>query len=454
MEVIELQEKLSMSNNSKTPLMKQYDQIKSGYPDSILLYRMGDFYETFGDDAVVASKLLGIVLTKRANGKASDVPLAGFPYHALDNYLPKLVDGGYRVALCEQVEDPKLVKGIVKREVIEVVSPGTIISDQILSQKNNNYIASIYKNNGLAGISVIDTSTGEYFIGQCDYVDISEHLTKYLPIEVVIPKSMVYNTEKWFQNFKPFVTTIENRIFNYGQSYRFLIEHFKVKSLKGYGCENLDMGIVAGGALLYHLKNNLNSTIDHFTKLKPIRNEGFMGLDGFTIKNLEIFQSISSQDSKGTLINTIDHTVTAGGGRLLKKWLYSPLADEKAINERLDIVDELLNKKQIINTLRKFFRQTLDTERIIAKISRNSASPRDVIGISQTFAFYRSCIDEVDKLDSLNKLTNSYKDLSQLTKEINYTLNDDVPSSIKKGNIIKAGIDKGLDDLRDILLKT
>jgi len=451
MEAIELQEKLSMSNNAKTPLMKQYDQIKSGYPDSILLFRMGDFYETFGEDAVIASKLLGIVLTKRANGKASDVPLAGFPYHALDNYLPKLVDGGHKVAICEQVEDPKLVKGIVKREVIEVISPGTITSDQILSQKNNNYIASIHKNKGIAGISVIDTSTGEYFIGQCDYRDISKYLTKYLPKEVIIPKSMVYNTEKWYQDFKPFVTAVESWIFNYDQSYRFLIEHFKVKSLKGYGCESFDMGIVAGGALLYHIKNNLNSTIDHFTKVKPIQDEGFMGLDGFTIKNLEIFHSISSNDSEGTLINTIDYTITAGGGRLLKKWIYSPLADEKAINERLDIVDELLNKKQIIDNLRKIFKQTVDTERIVAKISRNSASPRDLIGISQTFVFYRNCIDEVGKLESLNGLTNSYKDLNQLTKKINYTLNEDVPSAIKKGNIIKEGIDKELDDLRDIL---
>ena len=440
-----------MSNNSKTPLMKQYDHIKSEYLDSILLFRMGDFYETFGEDAVIASKLLGIVLTKRANGKASDVPLAGFPYHALDNYLPKLVSGGHKVAICEQVEDPKLIKGIVKREVIEVVSPGTITSDHILSQKNNNYIASIYKNKSLAGISVIDSSTGEYFIGQCNYGDISEYLTKYLPTEVIIPESMVYNTEKWFQNLKPFVTTIENWIFNYDHSYRYLVEHFKVKSLKGYGCENLNMGIVAGGALLYHIKNNLKSTTNHFTKVKPIQDEGFMGLDAFTIKNLEIFHSISSQDSKGTLINTIDHTITAGGGRLLKKWLYSPLADEKAINERLDIVDELLNEKQIIDSLRKTFKQTVDTERIVSKISRNSASPRDLIGLSQTFIFYQNCIDEVDKLESLNGLTKSYKDLNQLTKQINYTLNEDVPSAIKKGNIIKEGIDKELDDLRDTL---
>ena len=190
------------------------------------------------------------------------------------------------------------------------------------------------------------------------------------------------------------------------------------------------MGIVSAGALLYHIKNNLNSTIDHFTKVKPIQDEGFMGLDGFTIKNLEIFHSISSNDSEGTLINTIDYTITAGGGRLLKKWIYSPLADEQAINERLDIVDELLNKKQIIDNLRKIFKQTVDTERIVAKISRNSASPRDLIGLSQTFIFYQNCIYEVDKLESLNGLTNNYKDLNQLAKQINYTLNENVPSAI------------------------
>ena len=203
--------------------MKQYNQIKSGYPDSILLFRMGDFYETFGEDAVITSKLLGIVLTKRANGKASDVDLAGFPYHALDNYLPKLVTGGHKVAICEQVEDPKLVKGIVKREVIEVISPGTITLDQVLNQKKNNYIASIYKNKNKTGISIIDSSTGEFFIGECAYKDLTEYLIKYSPSEVVISKSIVYNTEEWYQKFRPFVTTIDERIYNYYQSYRVLV---------------------------------------------------------------------------------------------------------------------------------------------------------------------------------------------------------------------------------------
>ena len=440
-----------MTNKSTTPLMKQYGQIKSSYPDSILLFRMGDFYETFGEDAVITSKLLGIVLTKRANGKASDVDLAGFPYHSLDNYLPKLVKAGYKVAICEQVEDPKLVKGIVKREVIEVISPGTITSDHVLSQKNNNYIASIVNNNDLAGISIIDSSTGEFFSGECVYADVPEYLTKYSPSEVVISKSMVYNTEEWYQKFRPFVTSIEDWIYNFDQSYRTLTEHFKVKSLKGFGCDHFNLGIISAGALLYHLKNNLNSSVNHFTKLTPIQNEGFMGLDGFTIKNLEIFNSLSTQGTHGTLIDTIDYTITAGGGRLLKKWLLRPLTDKKELENRLDIVEIMLKEKSIMNSLRNNLKQTVDVERITTKISKRIASPRDLIGLSYTFDIYDNCINDVGSFKQLNELRNSYSDLKNLKKLINTNINEDCPVAIKKGNVIKTGVNKELDEHRNIL---
>ena len=440
-----------MSNKSKTPLMKQYNQIKSGYPDSILLFRMGDFYETFGDDAVITSKLLGIVLTKRANGKASDVDLAGFPYHALDNYLPKLVDGGYKVAICEQVEDPKLVKGIVKREVIEVISPGTITLDQVLNQKKNNYIASIYKNKNKTGISIIDSSTGEFFIGECAYKDVTEYLIKYFPSEVVISKSIIYNTEEWYQKFRPFVTTIDERIYNYDQSYRVLVEHFNVKSLKGFGCDNFSNGIVSAGALLYHLRNNLNSSVKHFTKISPIQSEGLMGLDGFTIKNLEIFHSLSTQGAHGTLIDTIDYTLTPGGGRLLKNWLHRPLTVKTELDERLDIVERILSEKSIMNRLRNNLKQTVDVERMVTKINKKTASPRDLIGLAQTFNIYDECINEVRSLKSLNRLIDSYIDLIELANQITTNLNQDSPVMIKKGNVIKAGINKELDEFRSIL---
>jgi len=431
--------------------MKQYNQIKSGYPDSILLFRMGDFYETFGEDAVITSKLLGIVLTKRANGKASDVDLAGFPYHALDNYLPKLVTGGHKVAICEQVEDPKLVKGIVKREVIEVISPGTITLDQVLNQKKNNYIASIYKNKNKTGISIIDSSTGEFFIGECAYKDVTEYLIKYFPSEVVISKSIIYNTEEWYQNFRPFVTTIDERIYNYDQSYRVLVEHFNVKSLKGFGCDNFSNGIVSAGALLYHLRNNLNSSVKHFTKISPIQSEGFMGLDGFTIKNLEIFHSLSTQGTHGTLIDTIDYTVTPGGGRLLKNWLHRPLTVKTELDKRLDIVERILSEKSIMNRLRNNLKQTVDVERMVTKINKKTASPRDLIGLAQTFNIYDECINEVRSLKSLNRLIDSYMDLIELANQITTNLNQDSPVMIKKGNVIKAGINKELDEFRSIL---
>ena len=431
--------------------MKQYNQIKSGYPDSILLFRMGDFYETFGEDAVITSKLLGIVLTKRANGKASDVDLAGFPYHALDNYLPKLVTGGHKVAICEQVEDPKLVKGIVKREVIEVISPGTITLDQVLNQKKNNYIASIYKNKNKTGISIIDSSTGEFFIGECAYKDVTEYLIKYFPSEVVISKSIIYNTEEWYQKFRPFVTTIDERIYNYDQSYRVLVEHFNVKSLKGFGCGNFSNGIVSAGALLYHLRNNLNSSVKHFTKISPIQSEGFMGLDGFTIKNLEIFHSLSTQGTHGTLIDTIDYTVTPGGGRLLKNWLHRPLTVKTELDKRLDIVERILSEKSIMNRLRNNLKQTVDVERMVTKINKKTASPRDLIGLAQTFNIYDECINEVRSLKSLNRLIDSYMDLIELANKITTNLNQDSPVMIKKGNVIKAGINKELDEFRSIL---
>ena len=431
--------------------MKQYGQIKSCYPDSILLFRMGDFYETFGEDAIITSKLLGIVLTKRANGKASDVDLAGFPYHSLDNYLPKLVTAGYKVAICEQVEDPKLVKGIVKREVIEVISPGTITSEQVLSQKNNNYIASIVNNKDLVGISIIDSSTGEFFTGECAYSNLSEYLTKYSPSEVVIPKYMVYNTEEWYQKFRPFITSIEDWIYNYDQSYRTLIEHFKVKSLKGFGCDHLHIGIISAGALLYHLKNNLNSSINHFTKLTPIQNKGFMGLDAFTIKNLEIFKSLSNEGNHGTLIDTIDYTITAGGGRLLKNWLHRPLTDKKELENRLDIVEILLKEKSIKNSLRDNLKKTIDVERIITKINKRIASPRDLIGLSNTIDIYNNCINDINSLKQLDELKGGFSNLKNLIKQINNNINEDCPVVIKKGNVIKPGVSKELDEHRDIL---
>jgi len=269
-----------------TPLMRQYMEVKGNYNDAIVLFRMGDFYETFYNDAKIVAKTLGIVLTKRSNGAAADVPLAGFPYHSLDNYLHKLVNAGHRVAICEQVEDPKLSKGIVKREVIEVITPGTITAEQSLDQKSNQYLCSIYFGKKLTGYAVLDQSTGEFYLGECLPERLTEALRKFTPREVLIAESLVYSTSDWYNNLKPFITKIEDWIFNYDQSYKTLINHFSVKSLKGFGCDELNEGIIAAGSIFYHVTESLSSTIDHISRINLIADKDIMGLDAFTVRNL------------------------------------------------------------------------------------------------------------------------------------------------------------------------
>jgi DNA mismatch repair protein MutS len=450
-ELIGKKDYLFLKNNSKTPLMIQYDEIKSNYSDSILLFRMGDFYETFSADAVLVSELLGIVLTKRSNGKAADVDLAGFPYHSLDNYLPKLVKGGHKVAICEQIEDPSQVKGIVKRKVIEVVTPGTITSEQILDQKKNNFIACIIKQKSEVGISIIDTSTGEFYTGECHLIELSELLSKYNPSEVVIPKSDVFNTEDWYLRLHPHVTSIDNWTFNYDNSYRELIDHFNVKSLKGFGVENFLLGIISAGGLFTHLKNNLSLSVSHLKKISPIQNIGIMGLDGFTVRNLEIFNSLSSQNGKGTLISSVDYTLTAGGGRLLVQWIKRPLAVKSKIEDRLEIVETFFCENFLLKELRINLKKTLDVERIIAKICRRSGTPRELVGLSNTLDIYDKSLEIFQNFKHLSAYTIKYKKLIDLKTEINKTLKEDPPASIKKGNVINSGIDYQLDDYRDIL---
>ena len=349
--------------------MRQYMEVKTKYSDTIVLFRMGDFYETFNEDAKTAAKILGIVLTKRANGAAADVPLAGFPYHALDNYLHKLVNAGHRVAICEQVEDPKLAKGIVKREVIEVVTPGTITSEQALDQKANQYLASIHFGKSNVGFAVLDQSTGEFFIGQCLPEKLAESLRKISPREVLIAETVVYSTAKWYRELKPFVTKVEDWLYNYDQSYRTLIDHFKVKSLKGFGCEHLNEGIIAAGTIFHHITQSLSSTVDHISTIRPILDEYVMGLDGFTVRNLEVFQSLATQGTHGTLIDILDKTVTAGGGRLLKQWLNRPITYLKQLNRRLDIVESFQKKNRTLEDTQNCLKNISDIERILGRVN-------------------------------------------------------------------------------------
>jgi len=443
---------MSKSIPAGTPLMKQYLEVKNQYPDSIVLFRMGDFYETFLEDAKITAKVLGIVLTKRANGAAADIPLAGFPHHALDNYLPKLVNAGHRVAICEQVEDPKLAKGIVKREVIEVVTPGTITSDQALSQKSNHFIVGLHFHRDRVGYAVLDQSTGDFFIGESDQTRLLEALRKFSPREVILGENITYSTSDWYRDLKPFVTTVEDWLFTFDQSYRTLTEHFRTTTLKGFGCENYPLGITAGGVVFYHIRNTLNSSLEHVTRVQPVLDEGIMGLDGFTVKNLEVFKSLATQGTHGTLIDVLDTTITAGGGRLLKHWLYQPLLDIPRLQGRLDVVEGFVKSKRLLNTIREELKQIIDIERVIGKINKYKASPRDVLALGNSLGK----IPEICRLlrnsnnQALIRLAERFSDTSDIVDLILKIVRPDAPAQMKPGQIIADGIDEELDELRQL----
>ena len=446
---------MSSSLKPATPLMKQFLEIKNKYPDTLLLFRMGDFYETFDEDAKLTAKILGIVLTKRSNGKASDVPLAGFPYHAIDNYLPKLVKAGHRIAICEQIEDPKSAKGIVKRDVVEIVTPGTLISDQALNQKSNKYIASLYFNtkNDQVGYAVLDQSTGEFFLGETIADNIVDSLRKFGPSEVLVSKDVVYSFSDWYKELRPFITQLDPYDFYYDQGYQLLINHFKVKSLKGFGCEKMVDGVSAAGALFYHVTQNLSSTLNHVSKILKVQNEDLMGLDGFTIKNLEVFHSLATQGTHGTLIETIDGTITSGGGRLLKRWLFQPLTDIKILNKRLNIVESFIAEKQLLKNIQIRLKDTTDIERVLGKLNKSKCSPREMVGLSQTLSIIselKTTLKETPNA-TLNRFSSSFVDGKDLTKKIGTTLNANAPINVKDGGVIQEGINPDLDELRELL---
>ena len=433
--------------------MRQYDEIKQQYSDAIVLFRMGDFYETFNDDAILTAKILGIVLTKRSNGAAAEVPLAGFPYHSIDNYLHKLVNAGQRVAICEQVEDPKLAKGIVKREVIEVVTPGTITSDTALNEKSNQFIGCIHFANQVAGYAVLDKSTGELFIGECTSIDLTESLLKFAPREILIGSNITYSTASWYRELRPFISVIDEWLLSYEESNRILKKHFKVRSLKGFGCENLKLGVTAAGAIFQHVKASLHSSLGHVTNLKPIHDEGVMGIDSFSVKNLEVFRSLSTQGSHGTLIDLLDDTVTNGGGRKLKQWLSRPLNNINRLNNRLNVVNAFVNEKNQLNKFRIILKDVLDIERILGKVNQGKSTPRDIIGLKQSLSKVPEIKELLLNMDNkyLNEVASTFVDTESIVSLITSQFNDEVPAQIKQGNVFRKGINKKLDDLRRLM---
>ena len=324
-------------SKGSTPVMKQFWEAKKLHPNSIMLFRMGDFYETFDDDAVLTSEILSITLTKRSNGAASKIPLAGFPYHSLDQHLYKLLRAGHRVAICEQVEDPKKAKGIVKREVVEVLSPGTALSEKYLDGRENNFLASVVFLKEIVGISILDHSTGEFHCGEWPIASFKNVIRQFNVKEILVSENQFPICESRLNDSQFFISTFPDWVADRDTGYGILTDHFRTNSLKGFGIENLNSGICAAGAALNYVGQNFQNRINHITSVSLIQDESAMGLDPFTIKNLEVFSSLATQGVHGSLIGVMDKTATSSGSRLLKSWLRRPLTNLKRINERLNI---------------------------------------------------------------------------------------------------------------------
>ena len=450
MEAIELQEKLSMSNNAKTPLMKQYDQIKSGYPDSILLFRMGDFYETFGEDAIIASKLLGIVLTKRANGKASDVPLAGFPYHSLDNYLPKLVKAGHRVAVCEQLEAPMKGKKIVKRGVVELVTPGVALTDQLLESKGNNFLAALSFSKDKTGVAFLDISTGEFYVAEGELKYISKLIHDYSPSEILYPR----NSDSLFQdNFKTKAYTfrLDEWVFQKDFALEKLNHQFGTKSMKGFGISNMSMSIISAGAILHYLTTAEHHNTSHVSSIQRIERDNHLWMDDFTISNLELIHS--SNFNGHTLVEVLDKTSTAMGGRLLKKWLLFPLISSKKINDRLDMVEYLIKDSKIHDFIKTQFSEIGDLERMCSRLAVLKTTPRELNQLKKSLQLIVPLKDQLISLNhqQLNNWAKSLRNNDSVIEKINQILFEEAPVVIGKGQVIKEGFNIELDELRLLL---
>lgn len=436
-----------------TPMMQQHRAIKAKYPDAILLFRVGDFYETFERDAVIASEVLGIVLTKRSNGAAASADLAGFPYHALDTYLHKLVKAGYRVAICDQLEDPKLAKGVVKRGVTEMVTPGITSNEKLLENKNNNFLATIHLGGANNGIAFLDISTGEFFAAQGDLEYMDKLVQSFQPAEVIYQRNKQRDFKQHFGNkiSDGFYTyTLEEWIFTEAYATETLLKHFETLSLKGYGIEGMTEAIIAAGAAIHYLKETEHPNISHITSIRRIEQEDFLWMDKFTIRNLELLQSATSQGQ--CLLNVLDHTLTPMGARLLKRWIVFPLRDKIRIDERLDLVTFLIKEQDLSAQIAYYLKQVGDMERIVSKIPLKKISPREVMqlakGLQQITAIKQLCINVQDNY--LKRLLEQLNPCSLILEKIVHELVDVPPVQIAKGGVINDGVNETLDELREI----
>lgn len=433
----------------ETPLMQQYNRIKVKYPGTLLLFRVGDFYETFGEDAVKASDVLGIVLTKRGAGSTSEVALAGFPHHSLETYLPKLVRSGLRVAICDQLEDPKTTKTIVKRGVTQLVTPGVSYNDNIIQQKSNNYLASVYIEKNSVGCSFLDISTGEFLVaqGKVEYID--KLLQSYKPNEIILSKK---SHKEFIEHFgdRFYIYSLDEWPYTGDYAKELLLKHFEVSTLKGFGVERLGLAIIAAGVSLHYLNETEHHNLQHISTLSRVEEDHFMWLDRFTIRNLELIDS--HNDNAITLLNVLDHTSSPMGARLLRKWIVMPLKDQKPINARLDVVDFLLCNPELQQDLLNEIKQIGDLERLISKIGLQRANPREVVQLKRSLyaiANIKRIISDVDS-KALQIIAEQLNGCKHLTDQIEAELQAEPSVLIAKGNVIANGVNEELDHLRKI----
>ncbi|TYA55121.1 DNA mismatch repair protein MutS [Formosa maritima] len=439
-----------------TPLMKQYNAIKVKYPNALLLFRVGDFYETFGEDAIKTAKILDIILTKRGAGSESEIELAGFPHHSLNTYLPKLVKAGERVAICDQLEDPKQTKTIVKRGVTELVTPGVAFNDEVLKSKSNNFLCSVYfgttsssASNSKIGISFLDITTGEFLTSQGNEEYIDKLLQNFKPSEVLVSKQKRSDFKSAFgDDFHTFY--LEDWVYQIDYANETLIKHFNTKTLKGFGIEDLQEGIIASGSILHYLAETQHNKLQHITSIGRIAEDDYVWMDKFTIRNLELY--FSTNNNAVTLLNVIDRTISPMGGRLLKRWLALPLKDVKKIKQRHEVVDYLSKNKQVLQKIQNHIKHIGDFERLISKVATSKVNPREVIQLKNSLeaivpikALASNCEN-----DSLKVIGDTLQSCDVLREKIKETLNEDAPVNVLKGFTIADGFSSELDELRGL----
>ncbi|TGV02418.1 DNA mismatch repair protein MutS [Flavivirga rizhaonensis] len=440
---------MKKKSKKETPLMKQYNTIKAKYPDALLLFRVGDFYETFGEDAVKTAGILGIILTKRGAGSESETELAGFPHHSLNTYLPKLVKAGERVAICDQLEDPKQTKTIVKRGVTELVTPGVALNDEVLVSKSNNFLCSVYFDKKYIGISFLDISTGEFLTSQGNAEYIDKLLQNFRPSEVLVSKKKRTTFNEMFgDDFHTFY--MEDWIYQTDYAYETLIKHFDTKTLKGFGIEDLYEGIIASGSILHYLSETQHNKLQHITSISRIAEDEYVWMDKFTIRNLELYNS--TNNNAVTLLNVIDKTISPMGGRLLKRWLALPLKNVEKIKQRHEVVSFLTHEHTVLQEIQGHIKHIGDLERLISKIATGKVNPREVIQLKNSLeaivpikSLASNCENE-----SLKVIGDNLQGCDVLREKIKETLNEDAPVNVLKGNSIAPGFSSELDELRDL----